>query len=543
MTAAVIQALLAVVAGAVLFMLWRLAAPRDPRLRLIVAAGFLARAIGGQLLFWISWAELPFARSLQYGRGLWFFALDAMLYVPPALAAVRRGVWAMLTVPPSVPSSMYVKVLAVAMALLGEAMSVALVVNLFSFLALVAIVVRWDAAPRVKAVAIAVASLTPSFILWSFQPLKDAFFQLLFVAFIAACALWLRACTARAYAVAGALLTALLYAISAIRWYAGFAMLVVVLLLLVVTVVRAERRGAALIASLLLLLALRTAVVAGSGPRLATSMATLLVARNPAAPQLSLADDAMIVRERFERSQGSTAIAPGTALQAPAAPRSNAGITPAEIVEIRRSIDASAAQWSRGAERSGAGALRVTGVRIAPIGPGSVDADVRWEMRGADGAMRRGTFVTTLRRRPDGGWQALKVASEHKAAAPKTHLARLLSGTAVMLLPQAIGQRLGLFEVGGGRGLLWFTDLDTILFDALLLFTIVCIAKNFRTARREPLFWCALLITLFIGGPIAYSIANWGTLFRLRGMIYMGLVCTTLTAARPRLLTAPVDRA
>src|SRR5438067_1942848 len=93
---AVLQSTLLIAAGIALFRLWRVAAPAARWLYVVTAAGFLGRAILGQLLFWISWASLPFGRSLQLGNGLWIFAADATYYVPVAMSAAEHGWHAIL---------------------------------------------------------------------------------------------------------------------------------------------------------------------------------------------------------------------------------------------------------------------------------------------------------------------------------------------------------------------------------------------------------------------------------------------------------------
>ncbi|HVG22877.1 MAG TPA: hypothetical protein VND45_01880, partial [Thermoanaerobaculia bacterium] len=73
MIVAVLQTLAATAAGWMLFRLWRAALPPQLWLQRVAAVGFLTRAVAGQLLFWISWARLPFLPQLQAGNGLWFF--------------------------------------------------------------------------------------------------------------------------------------------------------------------------------------------------------------------------------------------------------------------------------------------------------------------------------------------------------------------------------------------------------------------------------------------------------------------------------------
>ena len=58
---------------------------------LIITAGFLLRAVAGQILFWISWLHLPIARSLQLGNGFWFFATDGPGYLSYADELIGKG--------------------------------------------------------------------------------------------------------------------------------------------------------------------------------------------------------------------------------------------------------------------------------------------------------------------------------------------------------------------------------------------------------------------------------------------------------------------
>ena len=53
---------------------------------------------------------------------------------------------------------------------------------------------------------------------------------------------------------------------------------------------------------------------------------------------------------------------------------------------------------------------------------------------------------------------------------PTTPASRLFTGYVAMIVPHVIAERLGLIHVGGGRGLWLFADVDTLVFDAVLLF-------------------------------------------------------------------------
>src|SRR5438067_10450990 len=129
-----IQTLILIAAGVALFRLWRATQPSERWLQLVVAAGFLSRAILGQILFWISWGRLPIARGLQLGNGLWFFAPDASDYFHTALATAEKGLWAIVTFDHAWPSATYVQTLALSVWLFGRTPSVSVLLNLFCYL-------------------------------------------------------------------------------------------------------------------------------------------------------------------------------------------------------------------------------------------------------------------------------------------------------------------------------------------------------------------------------------------------------------------------
>ena len=112
---------------------------------------------------------------------------------------------------------------------------------------------------------------------------------------------------------------------------------------------------------------------------------------------------------------------------------------------------------------------------------------------------------------------------------PPTFASRMLSGVAATFLPRVVGQALGLVRVGGGRGQWIFAELDTIAFDAALLFAIVYIARSRR--RVTPLFGMVLLVLIVTAGPMIYTVANFGTLFRLREMLYFLVAILPVTLA------------
>ena len=105
---------------------------------------------------------------------------------------------------------------------------------------------------------------------------------------------------------------------------------------------------------------------------------------------------------------------------------------------------------------------------------------------------------------------------------------RLLTGAACVIVPRSLGERFGLFHIGGGQGLFWFTDIDTLLFDVILLWALIAVGRRLSASWRNPLVWLVALLLLLVTLPLAYTITNYGTLFRLRAMIYVGLVLMPL---------------
>jgi hypothetical protein len=103
-----------------------------------------------------------------------------------------------------------------------------------------------------------------------------------------------------------------------------------------------------------------------------------------------------------------------------------------------------------------------------------------------------------------------------------------------------VAQPLGLVRIGGGRGFWWFADFDTIVFSLVLLYaTFRCIrALRRSTARATPLFVLVVLVFVFTAGPLIYTVNNFGTLFRLRQMLYVLAVAAPLTL---RSVSAPSD--
>ena len=108
---------------------------------------------------------------------------------------------------------------------------------------------------------------------------------------------------------------------------------------------------------------------------------------------------------------------------------------------------------------------------------------------------------------------------------PESPVARFLAGTAAIILPRAVAQWLGLLQVQGGRGVWLVVEIDTIIFDIVLVLSFISILRALRQrGYRSPIFWMMLIVTGVIAAALAYTVSNFGTLFRHRDMVLLCIV-------------------
>jgi hypothetical protein len=458
--AAVVHSLLAAGACCGLWLLWRRwFSAAEPRVQLIVSLGLLARALAGQLLFWISFLDLPIARSLHFGGGYWFFGLDGAAYMAYANSIVGRGLGSLLVIEGPYPSRAFVQILTAFVAAFGGVEPVGLLLNLLAFLVTCTLLVRLQ--PRTNGAllfALAALAFGPAVVLWSLQPLKDTAFVCVLTLLLFLLFRWQE----RPRLWLAAAMLALFYALATLRWYmALIAWALLPLFFLLAALRMPRRRAAALLAGLLVFAVVSQAVRRGGGTDIHPLMARFLdphtaieAARRP---QMTRALDS--ARRGFEHTRGNTTLQPGHV-------------------------------------------LATTTTQPAPP-------------------------PTPLPRRRE----------PPPPATATQRIVRLLSGSAAALVPRTIGQPLGLFEVGGGRGLWLFADADTLALDAVLGFAFVYCVRARR--RITPLFVLVLLFLLVTGGPLFYTVNNFGTLLRLRGMIYVLAAVLPLTLAPESPASAP----
>jgi hypothetical protein len=437
----------------------------------IVGIGLAVRAIAGALLFWVSYLELPAGASMQLGNGLWFYALDGQSYFKFAEAAAALGLPGIWNLDPTLPSGTYIQALALTLYLVGPVTSAALLLNLGAYLATCVAVVwiarRVEAARPALLLALAAVSLTPSWILWSTQPLKDTFFIASIVVFTAPLVVWLdwlRGDRVKGRVVVAALLLqwAAFYAVAGVRWYFALFLLVAVAVGSVWALMlrRSGRARAALLAALAVVL-LAQAVPTAAGPYVPEWIRNVLRPPSVEVALAALGEAPGGTRFMVHRARLGHVVAGGG-------------------TEIR------------------------TPIRELPV-----------EFLRADTA--------GFPAEGDGVGEAMAIWSKLTAGE------RVFIGAVAMLVPRVVGETAGWVEIGGGRGLFAFAELDTVLLDVVILLAAALIVWQWRAGRvPHPAFWFVLAMTILVAVPLAYQAGNFGTLFRQRNMVAVGVMVLPL---------------
>lgn len=539
-----LRVLLLLAAGVALFSLGRLAWTGDARMRLIVLAGFLGRAFVSQLLFWISYLSLPVAPALQSGNGLWFYAEDATYYTAEAAKTAAAGIDDIVSLPVTRASPAYQQALSLFSLLFGNPVSVSLLLNLFCYLGACAIIVRWSqTAPgsrNAALVALAAISLSPAGVLWSMQPLKDTFFQFLIVAFLGACFLWQRAWRAeqgmgRQLLWAGVALIASHYLLTGVRWYVGgflFGAAALFMLLVPLTTIQ-PRRWLAAGATVGLLLILSRTYLFAAGPYLPPAIRNVLQFQAAGSPIGStIVGTADTVRGGFEKTGGNTSIqapkpkpqpkqAVAVAVATPPAPPAQKAVEPVKKPEPVKVAEKKKKKEPAVTPKAAPAAAAKAEPKPAAPAPSPAPAPVTVAAKAPEPVESR----------------------ELVPSAEATRFEKLVAGATAAAMPRSIATRLDLVQIGGGRhNLWWFVELDTIFFDVILLIALGLVIANLRgRAYGNPLFWLVVVVTVLNAAALLYTVTNFGTLFRLRMMIFTSLALIPLAlVTAPARLASPV---
>lgn len=509
---AILQAVFAVLIGCGVYMLWKRVAKAGPSVYWIVTLGVLIRAVAGQMAFWVSYLRLPVARSLQIGDGLWIFAVDATVYYGNAVHAAAGGPAAIAAADKTMASVFFVQTLASLIYLLGAVTSVALLLNLAAYLGCCWILLSFGDPARHRGIIFALAALSfsPSIIFWTLQPLKDTLFLFLVAAFFGAARLWQQLWSNRErqyrfalIATTTIVMTAAVYGISGIRWYFGIVVVLAALLFVFLMMFRSPQRWGLAANAAVLLPLLGAAFFSGAGPYVPVPVREAILGRDllkHVELPSTLIGYVAEARAGFERAGGATSIKLGRTSERIQASLSPAPAAPAPVPAPPPAAAATLKPVSM------ASAMVEAPVR-APQPPAAAAAPPPVQPAPVEGGASSGRVTATI-----------------------SPLGRLLAGATAVVLPRSIAQRLGILEVAGGHGLWIFVEADTIVFDIVLIVSLVALVRARRRGDlRAPLFWMVLIVTIAVGGALAYAVTNFGTLFRHRNMILLGLALLPLT--------------
>lgn len=315
-----VQTLVAIALGTALFQLWRVTVRSGPRFAWIVTAGFVFRSFVGQAFFWVSYLRLPIAPELQLGDGYWFWGLDGHGFFVLAHRVIAAGAKAVLLIDKTTIAFFYVQIIAVAVVLLGVSAAVGFLLNSIAFMAMSALIVRWEATrehPTPVLVALVIIWFTPSWLLWAVQPMKDAVFFFFLTAFFFGLSRFCRELPGiqmRTAPLIGwtAVMMSAIYATSGMRWYFGFLIWGISCLAVALTFVRHRFSARRIVVALAVLVLTSQAMVQGSGPYMPKSLQRIFrpmtaagaVADAPASLRASLQGS----RETQEKVLGGTTL-------------------------------------------------------------------------------------------------------------------------------------------------------------------------------------------------------------------------------------------
>jgi hypothetical protein len=318
---------------------------------LIIGAGFVARAILSQILFWVSYLRLPFGRSLQLGPGFWFFGVDSEYYFHDAIDLVHHP-WAAVTLSEVYPSRFFIQVFTLIVGLFGPVPSVGILLNCAAYTGICFFIVRLGlregkiALPAVF--ALAAVSFSPAGVLWSMQPLKDTFFLFVTTLALAACFKWYELWTSersggRALALpllaTAAALVAAVWALSSMRWYFGLVLWLSCAMLFAGAVMASHRKTVAAFANIALFLVLPQIVLASASADIPGPIRAAIHWRTAPTTIIALPGRATAMirhaRDGFDHTPGATTIQAGSAIAdpppappAPSAPPVQATVKP-----------------------------------------------------------------------------------------------------------------------------------------------------------------------------------------------------------------------
>ena len=112
-------------------------------------------------------------------------------------------------------------------------------------------------------------------------------------------------------------------------------------------------------------------------------------------------------------------------------------------------------------------------------------------------------------------------------------------GLALNTIPVPIAERLSLFRIRGGQGLLALADIDTLFLDATIVaFLFICATSRSSIVDNLPYFAFSVFLALVAALLLAYVVTNLGTALRLRLLFAVPLwmaAASLVPCGRPRI--------
>jgi hypothetical protein len=439
---------------------------RDDRVVLaIVGVGLAVRALAGALMFWVSYLEVPLGTSLQLGNGLWFFALDGTTYYWYAEVAASGGLRAIWNLDPTLPSVTYIQALALTLYLVGFTTAASLALNLGSHLAMCLTVV-W-LANRMDAARPA---------------------RLLALASVSLMPSWI------------------LWSTQPLKDTFFIALFVVFIVPLVVWLERLRAGRGRLWTPLLAQCAVLYIIAGVRWP-----FGLMIVVA------MALSSAWALLSRPAGRLRAAISVAVGVVLL---------------TQSVAIASEANLPPWVRSV-------LQPRSFRSAVVAiSGAPDQALEIADRRRRGHIAAGgsTEIRAPAQTPSGEAAVGTAGPDGVAAGPATvaHAAlspgrRMFLGAAAMLVPLFLGESFGWIVVDGGRGLLAFAELDTVLLDLVLVLGLGLVGRQWRAGRIPHLaFWFVVLMTVMVALALAYEAGNFGTLFRQRNMVAVGVMLLPL---------------
>ena len=487
----------------------------------IFAITILARVTIGLALFWISYLELPVAESFQLGDGFWRLFPDATgNSQSAALVATSFELFSQTATEKAAP--LFVNILAVWMMAVGVSSSAGLFLNLCLYALFVVLVVKFFAPvndwrrdlPCI--IGVGAYSFSPVALIHATQPLKEELACVL-VAILCLGVLTVTQ-SLRRHLTAGHTRTAIIgtgsiviasFGMAGVRWYFPFIMWSVLALVLTIFAFRerATQLPRYVTGSVSVLVAAWVAIWLGAGPyyhNVAPDLQGLNTSGSQILERLADLPSSLVLRLRLTRAEfltsggGTNIVIPIRADSAPGEARFE------QLREVERNTYRyrEEVERQRVAKEQAAEAAREEGEEPA-LPPAFV--------------LRPSAPLRAVDLPPANFGQALPInAFEDSLVAAW--------GLVIFFVPISLVELIAGVDVGGGRGLLHVTDIDTVFLDGAVLSMFALLwTRRHAIGDRLPFVVFCLILFGITAALLGYSVTNFGTLWRMRPMIVIPL--------------------